>query len=106
MRSSTTASIVPSTRGSSPGRKPTSGAALGVEALLEDLLADAVAQVAPAVHRAVEAVVLDRAHGPVERHPHHHAGVGEVSLVATDLPEPVVGLVPVVGELLNQRALE
>ena len=112
------------TSGSSPGRKPTSGtisreastsgrvvvlderAALPVDAVLQDLGPDLVADPPPAVEGPVEAVLLDRLDRAVERRPDHHPGVGEVLLLAADLPQPVVGLVPVGGEVVDEGALQ
>ena len=48
----------------------------------------------PAVDRAVEAELLDRLDGPVERDPGHHLGVGEVPPRAAHLPDALVRLAP------------
>ena len=82
------------------------GVALGVEALGQHLVAHLVAQLAPPLDRAVEAVLLDARGRPVEGGPDHDPGVGEVPQRAADLPEPVVGLVPVLGEVVDERALQ
>jgi hypothetical protein len=51
-------------------------------------------------------VHLDPAYGPVERSPDHHAGVGEVPFGTADLPQPVIRLVPLLGQPLHQDALQ
>ncbi len=70
-------------------------AAFGVDALRQDLVAHlrrgprASGRPGPRDRAA-----LDRAHHPVEGHPDHHPGVGEVPRLAADLPDAVVGLLP------------
>ena len=103
------ASTVPSTRGSSGGKKPTCGissalasnrslsyvwanaAKLRVERPPADLLVDLRADPAPAVDRAVESERLDGLDGPVERDPRHHLRIGEVMASAAHLPNAFVG---------------
>ena len=81
------------------------GPDLGVEPLAADLLVDLVADRPPAIDRAVEPVLLDRLDRPVERHPGHHLGVGEVPPRPADLPDPLVGLTPDRLEQPEQRPL-
>ncbi len=51
-------------------------------------------------------MLLHRGDRPVEGDPHHHPGVREPPQRTADLPQPVVRLVPVPGQLLDQRALQ
>ena len=82
------------------------GAALRVVPALEHLRVHPVAQGAPVVDGSVEPVLLDRLDRPVEGDPDHHPGVGEVAQRTADLPDPVVRLVPVRGQLVDERALQ
>ena len=79
------------------------GAELGVEALRADLAVDPLAQRAPAVDRALEPELLDRADRAVEGDPGHDLGVGEVASAAAHLPDALVRLVPDLLEVLDQR---
>ena len=83
------------------------GVALGVEALRQDLVAHlrraARATARPGPSSPCSSTAAD---GAVEGRPHHHPRVGEVPQRAADLPQPVVGLVPVLGEVVDQRALQ
>ena len=82
------------------------GVALGVVALAQHLVAHLLAQLAPALDRAGQPVLLDAADGAVEGGPHHGARVREVPQRPADLPEPVVRLVPVLREVVDERALQ
>ena len=66
----------------------------GVEPLVTHLVMDLLADLAPPLHRSVGSEVLDRSDRPVERHPGHDLGVGEVPAGTPDLPDPVVRLPP------------
>ncbi len=82
------------------------GSQLGIPGLLEHLGMDGVAQLSPALDRSIAAVLLHRPHRPVEGHPHHEPGVGEVPILAADLPQPLVRALPVRGEEVEQRQLD
>jgi len=76
------------------------------DALLVDLGTGALAQGPPGVDVAVETVLLDGAHGPVEGRPDHDARVGEAAQVAADLPDAVVGAVELLGGVAHEVGLE
>ena len=62
--------------------------------------------VPPLLDRPLETVLLDRLDRAVEGDPDHHPRVGEPAQRPADLPQPVVRLVPVPGQLLDQLALQ
>ena len=77
---------------------------LGVEALVAHLLVHLVAELRPLVDREVVPVaVLRDTDRPVERDPRHDFGVREVMPRPADLPDPVVGLIPDLLEVLEHR---
>src|SRR5829696_8377610 len=82
------------------------GVALGVVALPAHLVVELAADRPPAVDRALVAAQLDRLDGPVERHPGHHLGVGEVPPGPADLPDALVRLAPLRLQELEQGLLE
>ena len=77
---------------------------LGAPAPLHDLVVDRVPFLAPAVHRGGPAVAGRQADAAVEGDPAHQPAVGEVLSAAAGLPDALLGLVPVVGEPVEQVA--
>ena len=77
-----------------------------VEAVRADVGVDLVAQGAPALHRPVQRVLLDRAHGAVERDPRHDLRVDEVPPLAADLPDALVRLAPDLREVVEEDLLQ
>jgi hypothetical protein len=72
-------------------------APLAVESPLADLLVDAIALTAPVVCRASRPKRSTALTARSQRHPGHDPGVHEGLTWAADLPDPVVGLLPVAG---------
>ena len=117
-------STVPTTRGSSGGRNPTSGISsvaasrlgravalrervqVGVEALPADLVVDLAPDPPPAVDGAREVEALDGVDRTVERHPGEHLRVHEVAARPAHLPDPLVRLVPGALEEVHHPLLE
>ena len=58
------------------------------------------------VERRLQAARLGGPDAAVERRPHHHPRVREVPLRTADLPDPVVGPLPVLGEIVDQGPLQ
>src|SRR5581483_11808016 len=82
-------------------------AELVVVALVADLGVDLVAHPPPPVDGAVDPLaVLDRPDGAVEGDPGHDLRVDEVSALAADLPDPLVGHAPRLLEVLEERELD
>ena len=73
-------------------------AALGVPALVEDLLVDGVPGARPPLEGRGAAVLGGQPDAAVEGDPRHGAAVGEVLPAAAGLPDALLGLVPVLGE--------
>jgi hypothetical protein len=67
---------------------------------------DLVAQGTPSVGGALEAVLLDGAHGPIDGHPRHDLRVREVLPRSPDLPDALIGSRPHSLEVVHQRDLE
>src|SRR4029453_11420001 len=78
------------------------GPALRVPAVLHDLVVDPVALLDPAGQVGRPAVVLGQADHPVKGHPAHEPAVGEVLPAAGGLPDPLVGLVPVLADPVGE----
>ena len=114
------ASTVPTTRGSSAGRKPTSGISRATRRArpsrsLRERVSSALKpsrqtsswisspERAPAVDRARAGRALGRLDGAVERDPRQHLRVREVAARPAHLPDALVGLVPGALEELEQR---
>jgi hypothetical protein len=79
-------------------------AAFRIPALVADLLVDRVARRPPALQRRLQLEALGEAHRAVEDDPGHDLGVGVVTARAAALPDPVVGLLPDAGDVLDDRA--
>ena len=77
-----------------------------VEPLAADLGVDPVGDRPPAVGRAGQPEAGHRLRRPVERHPGHHLGVGEVPPRPAHLPDAVVGLGPGLLHELDQLDLQ
>src|SRR5439155_15469858 len=69
---------------------------LRVDALALDLCANLAARLPPALEIALATVSLRDLQQPVERDPGHHLRIHEVSRLAADLPDALVGLLPLV----------
>ncbi len=67
---------------------------------------DLLAERTPPVDRSVHAELLDGADHPVDCHPRHDLGVGEVPPRPANLPDPVVRLLPSALQELHDRELE
>src|SRR5439155_22126465 len=65
-------------------------------ALALDLCANLAARLPPALEIALATVSLRDLQQPVERDPGHHLRIHEVSRLAADLPDALVGLLPLV----------
>ena len=71
-----------------------------------DVGVDPVTDLFPLVEWALHAELRDRLDRPVERHPRHDLGIGELFRAATDLPDAFVRFVPYGFEMIEQRALD
>ena len=81
--------------------------ALGhIEPLVAHLVVDLLAYLSPLIDRALEVVLLGCLDGPVDGHPGHDFGVGEVTARTTHLPDAVVGLAPTIFHEVHERELE
>ena len=67
-----------------------------VPGLAQHLRVDLVAEAPPALDRPVAPELVVEPHRPIERHPCHHLGVGEVAVGAAHLPDAGVLLPPAV----------
>ena len=56
-------------------------------------------------HRALQPALLHRLHGPIESDPGHDFRVGELARVTADLPDAVIGVLPIRLQEIEQRAL-
>ena len=79
---------------------------VSVVAVRQHILTDGLTCLLPLLHRPLQTVLLDRRQPAVEGHPHHDTGVGKRLFWATHLPQSVVEVRPVVGEIVNQNALQ
>jgi hypothetical protein len=67
---------------------------------------NARAHLAPALDRTLEAVLLDRLHSPVHRHPGHHLRIRELLRLTAYFPDTAVRTLPVRFQKLHQRPLK
>src|ERR671930_444812 len=77
-----------------------------VEALRQDVFPDLVAEPLPRVDRPVLPMLLDRLDRSVDSDPGHDLGVDEVLSIGSYFPDAVVGISPVLGDELNEPALQ
>ena len=70
------------------------GPPLGVPAVLQHVAVDGIAHGAPPLDRTGHSKLLDRLHCPVQGHPAHDLGVGEVAPWPAHLPDALVRLGP------------
>src|SRR5690606_38321298 len=82
------------------------GVARGIVAVAQDVRMDFPAHRRPTLLRALEFESLARFDAAVERDPGHDTRVGERARRAAYLPDALVGLVPHLLEVPEQRALQ
>ena len=78
----------------------------GVESLFAHLVVDLGPDLAPPFDRPLFVMLLDRLDRPVECHPGHDLGVGEVATGSPDLPNTVVRFTPAGLQERQQRPLQ
>ena len=117
------AAMVPRTRGSSGGRKPTTGinsrtrvelaaakalregVAAGVESLLANRRMHVVADSSPTLQWCLQFEPLRIAHCAIQRHPRHDFGKSKVAATASYFPNSLVRLFPDLLQVFDELLL-
>src|SRR5687768_11881688 len=71
-----------------------------------DIIENCLAQRLPTFEIAFEIELLDRLHRAIHRDPRHHFGMGEVPARATDFPDSLVWLVPMLFDEIDEMPLQ
>src|SRR6188474_2402647 len=82
------------------------GAALAVVSALADFRMNASTDLAPAVDRTFDLVDFDCADASIEGDPRQDLRVGEVLRRSANLPDPLVGAIPHLLQVIEDRAQE
>src|ERR1700741_1322447 len=82
------------------------GSELRVERPLTHIAMDLVTHPLPAGHVSAQAEFFCVVDGPIERHPCHDLGIGEVLASAAQFPNAFVRFLPYLGKMIGQRALQ